>query len=316
MTSEPPHGATSSWRVPRSPRVDDPALRRRRALLQIHVCVMLWAFTAILGRLITLPATQLVAWRLILVVALLALLPQVWRAVRGIGGRQALIFLGIGAIVALHWLAFYGAIKASNASVATICLAVAPVTIALLEPLLHGARLRSGDLALGVAVVPGIALVVGGVPAGMQHGVLLGVLAALLVAIYMMLNKRWIGSEDPLGVTAIEFAGGLVVTLLLLPWLAPESSGQFLPAPRDLVLLLVLAALCTIVPFALSLLALREVSAFTAQLAVNLEPIYAIALAAWLLGEAAELGTRFYIGAALVLVAVLGHGVLAARTRS
>jgi drug/metabolite transporter (DMT)-like permease len=295
--------------------VDESDLRRRRALLQIHLCVMLWAFTAILGRLITLPATQLVAWRLILVVALLALLPPVWRAVRGIGGRQALIFLGIGAIVALHWLAFYGAIKASNASVATICLAVAPVAIALLEPLLHGARLRPGDLALGVAVVPGIVLVVGGVPAGMQRGVLLGVLAALLVAVYMMLNKRWIGSEDPLGVTAIEFAGGLLVTLLLLPWLAPESSAQFLPGSRDFVLLLVLAVLCTIVPFALSLVALREVSAFTAQLAVNLEPIYAIAIAAWLLGEAAELGTRFYVGAALVLVAVLGHGVLAARGR-
>jgi drug/metabolite transporter (DMT)-like permease len=251
MTSEPPHGATSSWRVPRSPRVDDPALRRRRALLQIHVCVMLWAFTAILGRLITLPATQLVAWRLILVVALL-----------------------------------------------------------------HGARFRPGDLALGVAVVPGIVLVVGGVPQGMQRGVLLGVLAALLVALYMMLNKRWIGSDDPLGVTAIEFAGGLLVTLLLLPWFAPGASAEFMPGSRDLVLLLVLAVLCTIVPFALSLLALREVSAFTAQLAVNLEPIYAIALAAWLLGEAAELGTRFYMGATLVLVAVLGHGVLAARTRS
>jgi len=277
---------------------------------------MLWAFTAILGRLITLPATQLVAWRLILVVALLALLPQVWRAVRGIGGRQVLVFLGIGAIVALHWLAFYGAIKASNASVATICLAVAPVTIALLEPLLHGARLRPGDLALGVAVVPGIVLVVGGVPQGMQRGVLLGVLAALLVAVYMMLNKRWIGSEDPLGVTAIEFAGGLLVTLLLLPWLAPGASAEFMPGSRDLVLLLVLAVLCTIVPFALSLFALREVSAFTAQLAVNLEPIYAIAIAAWLLGEAAELGTRFYVGAALVLAAVLGHGVLAARGRN
>ena len=295
--------------------MDEASLRRRRALLQIHLCVMLWAFTAILGRLITLPATQLVAWRLILVVALLALLPQVWRAVRGIGGRQTLIFLGIGAIVALHWLAFYGAIKASNASVATICLAVAPVTIALLEPLLHGARLRPGDLALGIAVVPGIVLVVGGVPDGMQRGVVLGVVAALLVAIYMMLNKRWIGSEDPLGVTAIEFAGGLLVTLLLLPWLAPAADAGFLPGPRDLGLLLVLAVLCTIVPFALSLLALREVSAFTAQLAVNLEPIYAIAIAAWLLGEAAELGTRFYVGAALVLAAVLAHGVLAARGR-
>jgi drug/metabolite transporter (DMT)-like permease len=62
-------------------------------------------------------------------------------------------------VVALHWLAFYGSIKASNASVATICLAVAPVAIALLEPWLHRARLRPWDVALGVAVIPGIVLI-------------------------------------------------------------------------------------------------------------------------------------------------------------
>lgn len=295
--------------------MDEAALRRRRALLQIHLCVMLWAFTAILGRLITLPATQLVAWRLILVVAIVALLPRVWRAVRSIGPRQALGFAGIGAVVALHWLAFYGSIKASNASVATICLAVAPVAIALLEPLLHRARLRPWDLALGIAVVPGIVLIVGGVPAAMTQGVWLGVAAALLVALYMMLNKCWIGDQDPLGVTAIEFAGGLLLTLAVLPWLEPMAPAGFLPSGRDLLLLVVLAVFCTIVPFALSLIALREVSAFTAQLAVNLEPIYAMAIAAVLLGEAAELGLRFYAGAMLVLLAVLGHGVLSVRDR-
>ena len=277
---------------------------------------MLWAFTAILGRLITLPATQLVAWRLILVVAGMAMVPRVWRAIRSIAPRQALVFIGIGAVVALHWLAFYGSIKASNASVATICLAIAPVTIALLDPWLHGGRLRPWDVALGVGVVPGIVLIVGGIPAGMQPGIWLGVAAALLVALYMMLNKQWIGEQDPLGVTALEFAGGLAITLAILPWLEPMAPAGFLPSGRDLLLLVVLAVFCTILPFALSLIALREVSAFTAQLAVNLEPIYAMVIAAWLLGEATELGLRFYLGAALVVLAVLGHGMLSARGRA
>ncbi|MEZ5458932.1 MAG: DMT family transporter [Steroidobacteraceae bacterium] len=296
--------------------MDEAGLRRRRALLQIHLCVMLWAFTAILGRLITLPATQLVAWRLILVVAGMALVPRVWRSIRSIGPRQTLVFMGIGAVVALHWLAFYGAIKASNASVATICLAIAPVAIALLDPWLHGGRLRPWDVALGIAVVPGIVLIVGGIPAGMQRGIWFGVAAALLVAVYMMLNKQWIGQQDPLGVTALEFAGGLLITLAILPWVGPIAPAGFLPAGRDLLLLVVLAVFCTILPFALSLIALREVSAFTAQLAVNLEPIYAMAIAAWLLGEATELGLLFYLGAALVVLAVLGHGMLSARGRA
>jgi drug/metabolite transporter (DMT)-like permease len=290
----------------------------RRALLQIHVCVLLWAFTAIFGRLISLPAAQLVAWRLILVVAVLAPLPRVWRAVRALPAALCWRYAGIGVLVALHWLAFYGSIKLANASVATICLAIAPATIALFEPLVHRAPLRRGDLALGLVVIPGIVMIAGGIPESMNAGLGVGVVSALLAAIFMTLNKRWIGDRDALGVTAIEFAAGLVAMLLLLPWLpgaaapGPVPGGWLaLPSARDLGLLLMLATACTVLPFALSLVALRHVSAFTAQLAVNLEPIYAIAIAAAFLGESRELGPVFYAGAGVVIAAVFGHAWLA-----
>jgi len=311
------------WRstsISGAPFTFDAARPERRALLQVHLCVFLWAFTAILGRLISLSAAQLVAWRLLLVVGLLALLPRVWRGVRSLPAALRWRYAGIGVVVALHWLAFYGSIKLANASVATLCLAIAPVTIALLEPLLHGAPLRRAELALGLAVVPGIALIVGGIPATMNAGLWMGVVSALLAATFMTLNKRWIGTHDALGVTAIEFAGGLAVVFAVLPWLpggevaGPAIAGRIAwPSPRDIALLVVLASACTVLPFALSLVALRSVSAFTVQLTVNLEPIYAIAIAAVFLGEARELGAPFYAGAALVLAAVFGHAALAAR---
>ncbi|MFO1456082.1 MAG: DMT family transporter [Steroidobacteraceae bacterium] len=297
-----------------------PDAARRRAWLQMHACVLLWAFTAILGKLITLPAPQLVAWRLLLVVAMLALLPRAWRAVRAFPAALRWRYAGIGAVVALHWLAFYGSIKLANASVATICLAIAPATIALLDPLLHGEPLRRGDLGLGLAVVPGIAMIGGGIPAGMGTGLLAGIVSALLAATYMLLNKRWIGERDALGVSALEFVAGLALVLALLPLLdggeptMPRLLGPLAwPAPRDFALLLLLAGACTLLPFALSLVALRQVSAFTMQLSVNLEPIYAIAMATAFLGEARELGAWFYAGAALVIGAVLWHGWRAAR---
>ena len=106
----------------------------RRALFQIHVCVVLWGFTAILGKLITLPAIPLVWWRLLLVTAALACFPRVWRALRTIPPRLALVYAGIGCVVALHWLAFYGSVKLANASVAATCMALAPAVTALIEP--------------------------------------------------------------------------------------------------------------------------------------------------------------------------------------
>ena len=99
----------------------------RRAFLQIHACVLLWGFTAILGKLITLSALPLVWWRMLIVVAALALFPRVWRGLRAMRGRLRLAYAGIGVLVSLHWLTFYGAIKLSNASVGATCMALATV---------------------------------------------------------------------------------------------------------------------------------------------------------------------------------------------
>src|SRR5690349_23707895 len=96
---------------------------QRRALLELHICVVLWGFTAILGKLITLPALALVWWRLLLVTLALAFFPRVWRALRTMPLRLVLIYAGIGCIVMIHWLAFYGSVKLANASVAATCMA-------------------------------------------------------------------------------------------------------------------------------------------------------------------------------------------------
>ena len=289
-----------------------------RALWQIHLCVLLWGFTAILGKLISLPALPLVWWRMLIVVAALALLPVVWRGLRAIPVRARWAYAGIGALVALHWLTFYGAIKLSNASVAATCIAFATPITALVEPLLTGRRFQPRELLLGLAALPGIWLVVGGVPAGMHAGIAVGVLSAALVAVFGSLNKRMVEAGEPLAVTALELgAGVLTLSLLapLMPRLAPAFAGPVLalPAGLDVLWLLLLALACTLLPFALCLVALRHLSAFTAQLAVNLEPVYAIVLAALLLGEQQELSARFYAGVAIILAAVFAHALLLGR---
>lgn len=287
----------------------------RKAHLQIHFCVLLWGFTAILGKLITMPALPLVWWRMLLVVAALALVPRVWRGLREMSWRLLWSYAGIGVLVALHWLTFYGAIKLSNASVAATCIALATVFIAMVEPWLARTRFSRRDLILGIAVLPGVALVVGGVPTDMRIGIVVGAVSALLVALFASLNKRMVEHGDPLTVTAIELgAGTLALTVLapVMPVIFPAFAGDLLVLPdlHDAGLLLVLSLACTLLPFALSLIALRHMSAFSAQLAVNLEPVYAIMLAIVLLGEQHELTGVFYVGVAVILAAVIAHPLL------
>jgi drug/metabolite transporter (DMT)-like permease len=287
-----------------------------RALAFVHASVVLWGFTAILGKLISLPAAALVWWRMLLVAGMLAVLPRVWRGLAAMPLRLMLTLAAIGIVVALHWLTFYASIKLANASVAATCMALGAVFAALIEPFWVGRRFRWPDLATGVAAVPGVLLVVGALPETMRVGFAVGVVSAFLTAVFTVLNKRFATGADPLAVTAIEMTSGWLFLWALLPALAWLPGGEVtlsLPDARDAILLVVLALFCTIVPFALSLVALRQVSAFSLQLAVNLEPIYAIGLAMLLLGEHRELTPAFYLGVAIVLAAVFLEPVLARR---
>jgi drug/metabolite transporter (DMT)-like permease len=280
----------------------------RKAHLQIHFCVLLWGFTAILGKLITLPALPLVWWRMLLVSGTLLCLPRVWRGLRALPARLLLSYAGIGVIVALHWLTFYGAIKLANASVAATCIALCPVFLALVEPWVAGRRFDPRELMIGAAVVPGVAMVAGGVPGEMRIGLAVGVLSALFVAFFGALNKRLIDKADSLTVTCIELGAGTLFLTLLAPVMA--SPGFVVPDLHDGALIVVLAYGCTLLPFVLALVALRHLSAFATQMVTNLEPVYAILLAIPLLGEQKELGWAFYVGVAIILGAVFAHPYL------
>ena len=275
--------------------------------VRIHFCVALWGFTAILGRLITLPALPLVFWRGIMVAACLLMWRPVWRQLAKLARRDWLHSLVAGALVTAHWLCFYGAIKLANASVAATSIALAPVVLSLVEPLLSRRPFVPREFLVALVSIPGVALVVGGIPTDMLGGFALGALSAVLVAVFSILNKSLAMRVPALALTAIEMGSGALVLGALIPAWPALGAAFELPGQADLLWLLVLSLVCTLFPFTLVIMALRELSAFSVQLAVNLEPVYAIALAALFLGEGSQLRWPFYAGVALILGAVLVH---------
>ena len=287
-----------------------------QARLQIHFCVLLWGFTAILGKLITLPALPLVWWRMLLVVLALLTMPRVWRGLRAMPARLIWAYAGIGVLVSLHWLSFYAAIKLSNASVGATCIALGPVFLAFIEPWIARRKFDPRELMIGVAVVSGVVMVVGGVPHDMRMGIAVGVLSALFVAFFGSLNKRLVEHGDPLTVTFIELGTGTAFLTLLAPLLPHAGPAFMLPGMHDALLLLALSIGCTLLPFTLALVALRHLSAFGTQMVTNLEPVYAIVLAIVLLGEQRELDGWFYAGVAVILAAVFMHPLLNRRRRA
>ncbi len=272
----------------------------------MHFCVLLWGFTAILGKVISISALNLVLWRVFL--AGLCLYGYMWLRGQRIAKLDARLHGKIfitGALIGLHWVAFYGSVKLANASIGVLCMCCAPIFSALLTPLFERTKIRWGDFWIALAVLPGMLAVVGGVESRFYAGITLGILAALLVAAFGLMNKQLVERVDVLQLSILQMlSAGL---LLLVPALL---SGFALPTESDWPILLLFAVLCTAMPFVWAASALKYLSAFSAQFAINLEPVYGIVFAALLLGETSELSLQFYLGAIGILLAVALQGFL------
>lgn len=290
----------------------------QKAYLQIHLAVLLAGFTAILGKMIQLSALVMVWWRVLITSLSLMLLINVFKLLRTLPRRQLLILMGIGSIVGIHWLAFYGAIKLSNSSVGVLAMGSTSLFSAILEPLLLKKKFNKLEVGLGLLIIPGMALVVNGIDFSMVDGLVVGVLAAVLAALFAILNKSQVGQIDALSMTFVEL-GSACLFLGLIIIGSGLTNGEFPvmlpPHWSDWIYLLILALMCTTLGYVLSLNALKHLSAFISNLTMNLEPVYAIVLAWLLLNEDKEVSSTFYWGAAVIMVVVFSYPFLNRKMR-
>lgn len=298
--------------------VSDRKLSSISPFLQLHLLVFLIASTAILGRLATVSASVLVSWRTLLA----ALGAFIWVAfVRKHkvwpGTRQVMVLLGIGAIIGVHWLCFFGSIKLANVSICLAGLATVSLFTAFTEPLLTRRRIQPFEVFLGLIVLAGIVLI-----AGFERGHLLGLgvalLGSLLAAIFSVLNRNVVTrGGDPLTMVGWEMVGAAIVCIATLPLF--DSGGfpaLFKETPLDWLWILLLAWVCTVFAHAFYIHLLRDLTAYTMNLAFNFEPIYGIAAAALMFKEYQNLHPAFYLGALAILAANLLHPWLEKKARN
>jgi len=285
------------------------------AYLKLHGIVFLFAATAFLGHVISLSAPAVVIWRTGLATLGAAAIVVVGRRGPIIPERRTIAaLLAIGAIAGIHWLCFFGAIRLANVSICLAGMATTSLFTAFTEPFLEGRKVRPLEVALGCLVAVGI-LLVAGFERGRFAGLLVALLGAFLAAIFPVYNRRIVrsGNVDPMVMVTWEMLGALAACLALLP-LIPASGGYvgLLAWHRfDWLWLLILALVCTVFAHALHISLLRQITAYAANLANNLEPVYGILGAAWLFDEHRDLHPGFYAGAATILAANVLHPLLA-----
>lgn len=285
----------------------------RKAYLQLHIAVFLFGFTAILGKLISLTELSLVWWRMLLTAVSFLFFPKMLALFRALPVKVRWQLFGIGVVVAVHWVCFFGAIKYSNVSICLICMATGSFFTAIFEPLYFKQKIKKYELFLGLLIIPGMYLVVKSTSWDMRIGIAMALVSALLAVVFSILNKSMVANINSRVITFVELGSGWLFLSVLMPFYLYFSDNVLMPSAMDLVYLLILALLCTTLAFILNLNALRHLSTFTVNLAISLEPVYGVLLAWWFFQENKEVGEHFYLGGLIILLAVFSYPFLKKR---
>lgn len=287
----------------------------KKAWLQMHLAIFLWGFTGILGKAISMSEGMIVWYRLVISAA--GLLPLLLHNRIVLPSRKEILKITfVGAVVALHWVTFYGAIKASNVSIALGCFSSISLFTAILDPLSRYKRPKTSEILLGISVIIGL-LVIFSVRKVYLAGILLAVISAFLGAAFTVMNKHLTERHSPEVITFYELTSGFLVLSALLPlYFSVTGTGFQVPKEWDIVYLLLLSLVCTSFAFTISLRALKKLDAFTLNLTLNLEPLYSIILAIIIFHEYEVLNGGFIAGTLIILGSVMVHTWMRQRTKS
>lgn len=279
-------------------------LRPAQAHALMHLTVFVWGFTAILGRLISLSAIPLVFYRLLVVIVVMPFIIW-WRGLPlRVPGRTLGLFSGVGALVALHWLLFYGCIKYAGVAVAVLCLSTITFFTALLEPLVFRRKPQASELVLGFGVMLGVSFLVKVETNTDFLGLMMGLGSAFFSSCFGALNGKLARQTRGEVMTFWELSAAAVFTALFFI-VQPESFVSPLSLTAlDGGLLLLLGVGCTVLPWLWSLRVLQTLAPYALALAVSLEPVYSMVMAWFLFPDAEQLTWRFYVGGAVLLVLV------------
>jgi drug/metabolite transporter (DMT)-like permease len=277
--------------------------------VHLHFIVVLLGFTAILGALITLDAISLVWWRMLFAIGGLLIYLKYRRISTKIGWKQFVHLGFIGVLVALHWITFFHAIKVSNVSVTLGVFASTTLFTSFLEPVLQKRSIFWLEVVIGLIIIAGIYLIF---QYEMQYveGILFSLLSALLNGLFVVLNRNISRRWNPTVISFYEMIGGFIGISIYYIFTAGAGLNLFILSWHDLGWLLVLSLLCTSYAFTAIVQIMKELSAYTVVLSINLEPVYGILLAFLIFGEKETMSSGFYAGTLIILLSVFFYPFL------
>lgn len=285
-----------------------------KSYLHLHVIVFIWGFTAILGKLISLEALDLVWYRMLFASVIMTFVVLLNKEKVKVPFHIFIGFLLCGIIIAAHWLTFYQAIKVSNVSITLACLSTGAFFASILEPIFYKRKVIWYELLFGVIVVIGLGIIFN-VETKYTTGIYLAVTSAFLSALFSVINGKYAKEYNPNIISLYELSSGVFFISIYLFFAGSFTPAFFALSINDLIWLFLLSSICTAYAFSASVKVMKFLSPFTVMLTINLEPIYGIILALLIFDDTEEMTPLFYVGALLILITVIANGIVKSKKK-
>lgn len=270
-----------------------------KQLIILHITVFVWGFTGILGQLITIPAVNLVWYRVLIAAVSLFFYLFFSKKLKGINKKTISKMALTGALVGGHWIFFFASIKLSNVPVTLVCLSSITLFTAILEPIINKKSISKMEILAGILIISGIVLIFK-FESHYTKGIIAGLISAIMASLFSIINSRFVQTIEPPVIAFYELSGAFVwISLYLLA--TGDFSTTSIPNGNDIAYLLILGTLCTSVAYVAGVSVMRELSAFKVALITNLEPVYGIILAFIFFGDMNKMTPGFWAGALIIL---------------
>jgi drug/metabolite transporter (DMT)-like permease len=274
--------------------------------LKLHLIVLIYGFTAILGKLIALPALELVWYRMLFAILTFYIYLKVKHVSLFLPRKVLLQLFGVGTIVAIHWVTFYGAIKLSNVSVTLGCFASTTLFTSFIEPFFFKRRIKYTEVLISLIIIGGLYMIFR-FETKYTLGIIVALISSFLAGLFTVLNKKLVAHHRAVLISFYEMTGGLMaLTIYMLVTGRGTVTPFLIPGSSDLFYLILLATVCTAYAHTIQVDVMQQLSAFTVALTINLEPVYGIIMAFFIFRETENMTPGFYLGTLIILISVIG----------
>ena len=275
----------------------------KKNLLILHLTVLGWGFTGVLGKVISIDAVPMVWYRVLIATSTLFAWFMITRKDIRITKKQFIQLFLTGGIVAIHWIFFFHAIKVSTVSVTLVCLSSFTLFTAILEPLIKKQPIFPGEILVGLIIICGIYMIFK-FESQYTAGILFGLSAAFAASLFSTINSTLVQKTEPAIIGFYELIGGLFWITIYRLFDGSLLNTTFNLAVQDWFYLAILGTFCTSVAYVAGVSVMRTLSAFRVALVTNLEPVYGIILAFIFFGSSEQMTGGFYAGGSLILATI------------